>query len=300
MKQSLNLCNIKNWPKISFLFMILSLSSWSCTEKINIELDNTYTRLVVWGELTTDTTVHTVRLTRTADYFFNQPTLGVSDAQVTINDGENTITLTENAQIKGTYETPPDYFGVPGKIYTLDISGVDVDGDGIPENHSASSKLRSVNPVDSIHLEIIEIMEALVVNVFAWDSPEKDWYLFKVYLNNVLVSDTLTEWFAQTDDLFNGNYTNGITSQILYSDYENERPEVGDTVTFEINGITEEFYNFVIGMQQEIMFSAPLFSGPPANVTTNLTNDALGFFAVYSAERASTIVTEVPNVKPGK
>jgi len=300
MKQRLKIFKIIYWLKISLLVIILSISSWSCTEKIDIELDNTYTRLVVWGELTTDTTVHTVRLTRTAGYFFNQPALGVSDAQVTIDDGETTIILTENVQIKGTYETPPDYFGVPGKIYTLDISGVDIDGDGIPENHSASSKLRSVNPVDSIQLEYNEMWEAWEVKVFAWDSPDKDWYLFKVYRNNILVSDTLTEWFAQTDDLFNGNYTNGITSQLLQDEYEDERPEVGDTITFEINGITEEFYNFVIGMQQEIMFSAPLFSGPPANVSTNLTNDALGFFAVYSAERASTIVTEIPNVKPGK
>lgn len=297
MKQSLRIYRIIIWLKLSLLVMILSISSWSCTEKINIELDNTYTRLVVWGELTTDTTVHTVRLTRTADYFFNQPTFGVSDALVTINDGENTITLFENAQIEGTYQTPSDYYGIPGKTYTLDISGVDIDGDGTSENYSASSRLRNVNPVDSIQLVYNEMWEAWEVKVFAWDSPDKDWYLFKVYRNNVLVSDTLTEWFAQTDDLFNGNYTNGITSQFLQDEYEDERPDVGDTVTFEINGITEEFYNFVIGMQMEIMFSAPLFSGPPANVSTNLTNDALGFFAVYSAERASAIVTEDPYVK---
>ena len=297
MKQSLRIYRIIIWLKLSLLVMILSISSWSCTEKINIELDNTYTRLVVWGELTTDTTVHTVRLTRTADYFFNQPTFGVSDALVTINDGENTITLFENAQIEGTYQTPSDYYGIPGKTYTLDISGVDIDGDGTSENYSASSRLRNVNPVDSIQLVYNEMWEAWEVKVFAWDSPDKDWYLFKVYRNNVLVSDTLTEWLAQTDDLFNGNYTNGITSQFLQDEYEDERPDVGDTVTFEINGITEEFYNFVIGMQMEIMFSAPLFSGPPANVSTNLTNDALGFFAVYSAERASAIVTEDPYVK---
>ena len=136
MKQRLKIFKIIYWLKISLLVIILSISSWSCTEKIDIELDNTYTRLVVWGELTTDTTVHTVRLTRTAGYFFNQPALGVSDAQVTIDDGETTIILTENVQIKGTYETPPDYFGVPGKIYTLDISGVDIDGDGIPDRKS--------------------------------------------------------------------------------------------------------------------------------------------------------------------
>ena len=300
MKQSLKIYRIIIWLKLSLLVMILSISSWSCTEKINIELDNTYTRLVVWGELTTDTTVHTVRLTRTADYFFNQPTFGVSDAFVTINDGENTITLFENAQIEGTYQTPSDYYGIPGKTYTLNISGVDIDGDGTSENYSASSRLRNVNPVDSIQLVYNEMWEAWEVKVFAWDSPDKDWYLFKVYRNNVLVSDTLTEWFAQTDDLFNGNYTNGITSQLLQDEYEDERPDVGDTVTFEINGITEEFYNFVIGMQMEIMFSAPLFSGPPANVSTNLTNDALGFFAVYSAERASAIVTEDPYVKTVK
>ncbi len=50
-----------------FLFVMLALAS--CTEKIDIALDNSYIRLVVEGCVTTDTMRHTVRLTTTSSYY---------------------------------------------------------------------------------------------------------------------------------------------------------------------------------------------------------------------------------------
>ena len=72
------------------LLLLLLPAAWQCTERIDVEVGSTYTRLVVEGAVTTDTTVHSVRLSLTSDYFYNQPAPPVSGASVFIDDGEQT------------------------------------------------------------------------------------------------------------------------------------------------------------------------------------------------------------------
>jgi predicted RNA-binding protein with TRAM domain len=193
----------------------------------------------------------------------------------------------------GMYFTPSDYHGIEGKTYTLHIRDVDIDGDGQDEEYSASSDLNPVNPVDSIKLRYWDHygLTGYEVQVYAWDSPQPDWYSFKVHKNGILLTDTLYEIIVENDEFFNGNYTYGITSQFLSNDKPEEVLEIGDTITFEINGITEDYYNFIIEAQSQVFTQTPLFSGPPANIRTNLDNGAIGFFAAYSAKYSSTIAT---------
>jgi len=275
------------------VILILALGLWNCTERIEVEVDSTYTRLVVEGYVTTDTMAHWVRLSTTSDYFYNQSAPAISKATVTIDDGDVIHMLREADTVPGMYLTESDFYGLPGKTYTLNIRDLDLEGDGIMEEYSASSELRKINPIDSISLRYFNFFgnTGYEVQVYAWDSPEKDWYSFKVRKNGVLLTDTLTEMAVQSDEFFNGNYTNGITSQFLSNDKADEVVEIGDTITFEINGITEEYYNYVIEAQSQIFPQTPLFSGPPANIRTNLNNDAIGFFVAYSAEYSSTIAT---------
>jgi hypothetical protein len=149
-----------------------------------------------------------------------------------------------------------------------------------------------VNTIDSIQIEWFDtFISGYQVRVWAWDSPDPDWYAFKVWKNGVLVTDTLYELIVQNDEFFNGNYTYGIPSQFLSTDKPEEVVEVGDTITFEINGITEEYYNYVIEAQSQVFPQTPLFSGPPANIRTNFDNDAIGFFTAYSVNYSSTIAT---------
>jgi len=65
---------------INPLFLILLMAGMliisSCTEKIEVELDETYTRLVVDGQLTSDDRViHKILLSESTSYFYNQPPL---------------------------------------------------------------------------------------------------------------------------------------------------------------------------------------------------------------------------------
>jgi hypothetical protein len=279
---------------IPALISFLALSLSDCTERIEVKIDSSYTRLVVEGYVTTDTMPQWVKLSTTSDYFYNQPAPRVSGAHVTIDDGERVYELEESDSLPGMYFTALDFYGVPGRTYTLDIRNVDVNRDGLYEEYSASSELNPVNPIDSIRLRYFEAFgnSGYEVRVWAQDPPRKDWYSFKVHKNGVLLTDTLAEMIVQNDDFFNGNYTYGITSQFLSNDKPDEIVSVGDTITFEINGITEDYYHFIMEAQSQIYGQTPLFSGPPANIRTNLSNGAIGYFTAWSTAYSSTVATE--------
>jgi hypothetical protein len=274
---------------LSIMFVLLC----KCTERIDIEVDSTYARLVVEGYVTTDTMQHSVRLTKTSDYFYNRPAIPVTEAIVSIDDGSEVFTLDENPLIPGEYLTVSDFHGIPGKKYTLMISQVDINDDGYMEEYSATSELHPVNSIDSVKLELLEstYFSIYQVLVYAWDPPEKNFYAFKVYKNGMLLTDSLSNLIVQDDVFFNGNYTYGIPSQFLDQQREDEKVNPGDTITFELNGITEDYYTFVIEAQSEIFYHTPLFSGPPANISTNISNGAIGFFTAYSIDRCSTVLT---------
>ena len=270
----------------------------SCTERIDLELDKTFTRLVVYGEVTTDTTIHRVRLTKTSDYFSNSPPLAVSGAEVSISSGQEVFILFENPDHPGLYESSPDFYGVPGKTYHLRIENVDIDNDGNSKVYEASSFMPLLNPLDSIALKYTQtsFFSGWEVQVYSLDPADsRDFYAFKVYKNRILQTDTLTEYFVQSDDFFNGNYTNGITSQFLNDDKPDEKALPGDTITFEINAINNEFFIFVQEAQSEVFPSTPLFGGPSANISTNISNGAIGIFHAYSLDRKTTVVPEYPD-----
>ena len=262
----------------------------SCTERIEIELDSTYERLVVEGHVTTDTTAHWVRLTRSRDYYSGDPVPMVSNALVTLSDGNGSIQLEENQDKPGYYETPEDYYGVPGMEYALQIKLEEPIG-GF-DSYAARCELRPVGEIDSIQVVYNEDWEIFEVRIFAWEPPTKDWYIFQVLRNGVLINDTIDEFWTTDDRFYNGNYTNGIMVAILDPEDPTQKPEPGDTVTLQMSGITEEYYNFIIQLQdQTFQYRNPLFSGPPANVTTNIP-EASGFFAAYSKTYSSTIYEE--------
>lgn len=273
----------------------LVLFTASCTEKIDLELDSTYTRLVVYGTITTDTMSHRVELSKSADYFFNQAPEKVIGAMVELRFDDTVIKLNENTDLPGIYETAPDFSGIPGKTYHLTINGVDINQDGLFEKYTASSYLPEVNSIDSITLKYTfnSFFSGWEVQIWTYDPADKrNFYVFKTLINNRLVTDTLTELVIQNDDFFNGSFTNGITAQFLLESKPDEKLNYGDTVTFEINGITQDYFNFLFEAQSESFGQNPLFSGPPANISSNISNGALGYFTAYSIERASRVVMD--------
>lgn len=270
--------------------MSITLILYSCTEKIDVVLDDSLTRLVVEGRISTDTTIHQVLLTKTSSYFYNNSAPPVRGAIVTIDDGITTYTLTESLIHPGVYETASNVFGIIGKTYRLLIKGVDIDNNGVTEEYSANSTIFPINKIDSISTEYTTHPEAWAVKCYVLDPPTEDYYLFNIYKNNKLMTDTITEPLVVDDKLFNGNYTNGIAVGYLRDHKIDEKANPGDTVELEIWRITKEFEKFVMELKDATRSSTPLFSGPPANVKGNISNGAIGYFTAYSVSRAKTVI----------
>ncbi|MDD4384199.1 MAG: DUF4249 domain-containing protein [Bacteroidales bacterium] len=272
------------------ILMFFMLALTSCTERIDIELDSTYTRCVIYGEFTTDTLSHSVSITRTSDYFKNEKASPVSGAIVTIGDGENSYNLTEDLENPGNYYTNSDVYGVVGKVYTLFVDGVDLLDNGNLRSYKASSEIKPVTPPDSIKVIYQRPWNAWLINIYAQDPLEsEDFYKFLVYQNGELHSDSLHKIQVIDDVLFNGNYTNGISIYFVDADSENTF-NTGDTIMVEFCGLTQDYYNYMIELQSSAGTSIPFFGGPPANPRTNLSNGAIGFFAAYSVAKTSTVI----------
>lgn len=278
---------------------LASVAFASCTQDIDINLDSAEPELVVEGVVTTDTTTHTIYLKKTAEYFSNKPAEVISGATVTLSDGTSTITLYEDPSKKGAYHTPADYYGVVGRTYTLKISNIDINSDGVKEEFQATSTIPTKYQVDkiSVNKERSFGSDRWLVNVWMQDPQnERNYYLLKAYRNDTCVTDSMQLWGIASDEIFKGYYLDNVR-MISLEDIPSQRLQNNDKVTLEVSGISEDYMYFINDVILEYWGRNPLFGGQPANVRTNIkqtspageTQKAHGFFAAYSTARASTI-----------
>lgn len=277
---------MKSLLPILFFLMIISQS---CTERVDIELDESFTRLVVYGALTTDSAVHYVELTKTTSYYYGETPPPVRNAVVEITEIAGDIVTLEEVS-PGKYATPGNFRAVPGTTYNLEIE-LEEAINGF-SHYSASTTVPYVYPIDSVRLRLITGWGPdSIYEVQCWyqDPPEANYYMFNIYKNGVLLTDTLNERFITDDLLYNGNYTNGIGVGFLNQSDDNERLNPNDTITFQGCNLTEEYFRFIYSLVQTTGFQSPLFSGPPANVKSNVSNGAVGFFTAYAVNYSSVV-----------
>lgn len=260
------------------VFISVLLVFGACTERIDINLNTgENNRLVVEGGITNQSKVHTIKLTRSADYFSQSEAPPELGATVTISDDEQTLTLTD-ADNDGSYETIPNVAGIPGKEYTLDI----ILADG--SRHSATTFMKPLVEMDSINYSYeSEFNHATASFEFYYKilmyanepEPAGDYYLWNLYINDTLYTDTLDTKTFQSDELINGNYTYG--ADLFWLDDEVIK-EDGTIVKMSIESISKEQHDFIVAVLLETVFKGSPFDGPPANVPSNISNNALGFF----------------------
>lgn len=278
--------------RLFYLLLFLPATFTACTERIALTLDPNYARLVVDGGISDDTGAYGVALTKTADYFFNEPAPRVVNAVVWISDGSDEYRLHETEPgISGFYQTGPSFAGEIGKTYTLNIE--------LPENidnrtqYSSSCKMISVARLDSIAVNFQPDWGKegfWEIKLWAQDpGDEVNYYMFHYYRNDTLMTDSIWKVSISDDRYFNGNYIRGVTAVYINNAHGWETLRAGDRVTLQMSGITKEYYNFISEVQ-EAGYNIPFFSGPPANVVGNISDGAVGFFSAYSDSWGSTIV----------
>jgi hypothetical protein len=259
---------------------------------VDIELDSTYQRLVVEGYVNTDSLKHNVILSVTSEYFANEASPRISDALVELSFGNETLQLIENETVPGLYEAPFAFRGVIGTTYDLLISQLDVNQDGVEEQYRASSTMPGGTELNFIELQYFPTAVASGYAVFMYAfHPQDQWdyFGFRLFKNGVLLDSTLQNYSVLSDEIFDDGYFPGIPVGFLSDDEPGQAVHTGDTITLELHSIEESYFNFVSGAQLEIVGYNPLFTGPSANIASNLSNGANGIFAAYSILRSSVI-----------
>ncbi|MDR1258223.1 MAG: DUF4249 domain-containing protein [Tannerellaceae bacterium] len=269
----------------------------SCEERITIDTGTSEPRLVIYGYITTDSLRHAVSITRSSGYFSTTKPEGITGAEVVIRQGEEAYILTESGSEPGLYQTADSVAGEVGKTYTLHVS-LDFDGDGQAEEYGAESWLPPVSRLDSMAVRPSALSDHHM-EVLIWGrlpEEEENYFNFRLYRNGVLVNDSL-RGFRISDDLFLGRKDiEGTPVFYLNQRRESEQLSPGDSLTFQIDGITSEYAGFINNAQSERRGSIPLFGAPPANIETNLRRltpgsgaGLSGFFTAFSVSRAGML-----------
>lgn len=280
-------------------FVLIAFGFISCTEDMDVTLDSAETRLSVEANVNSDLKKHSVKLKESSDVFYSEDAKPVTNATIAVSDGTTSYTYIETEA--GIYESELEFAGVPGKTYTLSINNVDINKDGTLEEYLASSTMRPAYVVDSVKLHFDpdhesergdddeEDGEFWLLSIYMKDNPDtKDYYAYASSINNVLVHDTITEVLVQKDTYFNGEQTKGVDVGEFNQNKPDEILKNLDKVTLETYAIDKDYYDFVSQLQN-IAEGQDMFSGPPGNIKTNISNGGIGFFSVYSITRTTVI-----------
>jgi hypothetical protein len=275
--------------KILYLIFISVVSLGilsSCTERIDIELEQEYTRLAVEGYVTPGgQDFQYVRLTTTAGYFSNEAPPLVSGATVAVEEGDNIFLFNEDSNKPGYYLPPTGFQGVTEKTYklTIDLAN-EIAGEKHYEAQETMPELS--DDIDSIRIIYRSDFEFWAVKFYGYDPPGPNYYMFHAVVNGVLITDTISKVGLTDDRMVDDSYINGAYIMIL----DRSQLNPGDHFTLITSSITEEYFNYITELQTEVALKIPLFSGPPANVSTNLNKGAVGYFAAFPSAFTNYIV----------
>lgn len=278
--------------KILYTFLTFIILISACTEPYDTELESGFIRLVVQGSINNELKNHQVSLTKSADYFSNTPAERVTGANISLYDGENTFNLHEISD--GLYETD-SIAGEPGKTYTLTIIA-----DG--ERYESSCYMNFCPPIDSINFgyydlsayDIIDSSAYILLNALEPATPD-NYYMWNVYRNGILETDTMNEVYFSDDLFINGHYMSDV--EVGWT----RKVDIGDTITLEMLAITEDYFNYVYQVLSVTDWNMGPFGGPPANPNGNIiqinnndnnNDDPLGFFLAYSIYRITDTIPE--------
>jgi len=276
---------------LPFILIFLIIA---CTARIDIATEDAPERLVIYGYVTNISKQQEIRLTRSSGYFVNTPPEGIKNATVTLSTKDWDIILEESENDSGYYRTPLEFSGEEGETYTLRVS-VDFDGDGIQEVFEASSYMPYAAPLDSIHYKESTVFDDVIEILLYGEVPpnEENYFSFHLAINDVMLNDSLSEFFIISDEYLVKDKFDGLSCFYLDQEEEESHLASGDQITLYIHVLTKEYADFLENAANEVGGSIPIFSGPPANVETNIRSienpnnvPVSGFFSAYAESEA--------------
>lgn len=274
-----------------FSILILFAMALACEETIRLDTEFNQEQVVVEG-LITNSELNYVRLTKSRDFYSRGLAEGIPSAEVTVSDNLGNIRRyvhnPENVPgLEGVYLPEVAYTPEVGVTYSLSatVEGV---------TYMAQETLLPVTEIDSLTVIINEDERAdpddegrfYEVLFYAQEPQDRvDHYLFKFYRNGELIKDAEEDIYFGEDEYI-GEEIDDLPIAGFY--------ELGDEVRVEMYSITREAFVYYSDLSNLINNDGGMFTPPPANPRSNLTNGALGYFQA-SAIETETIIIEEPD-----
>ncbi len=274
------------------LIILISLAAIfsSCEKTVDLDLRQSESKIVIEGQVTNHTGYQYVRVTRTAGFYDDGATPRVTNANVSVKDDlGNEFLFSHNpgglADSTGYYLPDLAFEGEIGRTYTLTV---EVDG----EIYTAQDKLFSVSGIDSLSYRINpdeeedpkDYKKFYEVLLYATEpQDEENYYLFKFFRNDSLKVYNLTDiYFA--DDKILGEAIDGLGSPVYFAP--------NDKARIEMYSISRAGYIYYIDLSNLLNNDGGLFSQPPSNSRTNLSNGAYGFFQASEVDVKTILIEE--------
>ncbi len=273
--------------KLINIFLIFTATIIGCEAPIDLELNNSETGVVVIEALLRNVNKRDfVKITKTTSFYDNEGEDLVSGANVVLEGNGTSYNLIESSHPDSTgyYIKPNNLSFNNGETYTLTVIA-----EG--ETYTATSTMNYLPGIDSMEIyyddiQFIFASEAFQIapedtsyNIeltYQEDGELGDGYLFKYYVNDSLASVNPRDFvFFDDEFLIEGPVTGAAQS------FTKAVAQYGDTITIEMLSIHPDFITFYEVLFNQTDLSGNLFaSSPPANVPTNFSNGARGFFQV--------------------
>lgn len=267
--------------------VVLVFALISCEKEVVLELsDREGAYLIVEANIDDATAEQWIRLSLSSSYYDVTEGAVVTGAEVTVSSGEGDWLFTGRG---------PD--SLAGLYFNSSIGDELVDGrytlfiEHEGSIYTAVSEYRAVPGIDSVTTRLNFFSSAGLTDerlydilVHFADLPGKgDHYLIDMTINGKLQTPRPSQKTVISDrDL--GSYVTWSVRTINGNDMH-----AGDTIRLDMRSISREKYEFYqIFFFQTDLSGNPFAGAPPANIPTNMSEGARGFFQVSAVSKAQT------------
>jgi hypothetical protein len=246
----------------------------SCRDEIILNLDTMGAIPVIEANISNDSVPFKIRVTTTADYYTLEVPF-VSSAFVTISSSDGIVDTLQHDS-GGYYVAKSIHPCKPGLSYTLNVNYKG-------KNYSATEKCNLQNPIDSLKTIFAPKRNFFPEGYYLWEyTTEKpglgDCYQWNIYRNDTLLTDNF--YYLNDDQFVDGN---DLAVDYLFPF------KLNDKIKFEQMAISRQLYNFLTSVQNQTNRDGSPFSSAPSNIAGNLSNGAMGYFAVRNTIRKQLV-----------
>ena len=276
--------------KNTFPILLIVVTLTACEKTVYLDLNQNDSKVTIEGQVTNQAGYQYVKISRSVGFYDTGESPRIQDAIVFVSDDlGNEFEFVHNprghADSSGYYMPLDAFAGQIGRTYKLSAT---VDA----ELYEAEDKLFSVTTIDSLAYRINDdeaedpkdgnkFYEVLIYAIEPQGTT--DYYLFKFYRNDSLKVYNDTDIYYSDDEVL-GEQIDGVPSPIYY--------EPGDTARVEAYSLSRNGFVFYNDLQTLLTSDGGLFSQPPSNSRTNLTNGALGYFQASAIDMIEIVIKE--------